>query len=143
MDTRETVFLILYFCSFRERKDSPVSEFTLTADEERDVLAFDPWGERDATYKVLRQGFNVARKTHECSICFGPIVNGDRVWYRNEVDNGKAATFRFCPECCWCIAHRYDESDDPDAEPALGFTRMDDRWELGNLRARERQDAYR
>jgi hypothetical protein len=114
-----------------------VSQWQLTADEEADVLNFDPWGERDATYRVLRAGFAVARKAAKCAICFGPIAVGERVWFRAEQDEGKVQTFRFCPECCWCIAHRCDEHDwesDPDGtgDP---WARMDERWEVGRKRA--------
>jgi hypothetical protein len=123
-------------------------EWSLSADEERDVLNFDPWGERDATYRVIREGFCVVRKPHECVICFGPIATGDRVWFRTEQDNGKMKTFRFCPECCWCIAHRNDDYDwdadrwdaDRDGTDAREpWARMDARWELGSRRARERE----
>lgn len=119
------------------------NRWALTADEERDVLNFNPWGERDATYRVLRDGFCVVRQDAECVICFGPITKGERVWFRSEVDDGKVATFRFCPECCWCIAHRCDEYDweaDPEGvrEP---WARMDERWELGRRRAEEREGA--
>jgi hypothetical protein len=96
---------------------------------------FDPWGERDATYRVLREGFCVVRLPHQCDICFGPIAVGERVWFRSETDDGKAKTFRFCPECCWCIAHRNDEDGD---EPH-GWERMDERWEIGRARADSRE----
>lgn len=102
--------------------------WNLTSEQERDVLRFDPWGERDATYRVLRESFVVSRGAHECAICFGKIAPGERVWSRAEVDDGKAATFRFCPECCWCIAHRYDDDCD-------GFERLYARWDVGRERA--------
>lgn len=111
---------------------STAASYTLTPAEERDVLNFDPWGERDATYKVLRASFAVVRKPHQCAICFSEIAAGSRVWAQTEVDDGKCATFRFCPECCWCIAHRFDESDD---DGNFGFDRMYDRWEIGRTRA--------
>lgn len=106
--------------------------FCLTPDQERDVLHFDPWGERDATYRVLRSGFAVCRKPHTCDICFGPIAPGDRIWARAETDDGQIKTFRFCPECCWCIARRYDECED---DANFGFDRMYQRWEIGRERA--------
>ena len=112
------------------------SRWPLSVDEERDVLAFDPWGDRDATYRVLREVFATCRKPHQCAICFGPISVGDRVWCRTETDDGKVATFRFCEECCWCIAHRYDERDD---DANFGFDRMYERWEVGRKRAEEQQ----
>jgi hypothetical protein len=113
---------------------STASDFSLTPAEERDVLQFDPWGERDATYKVLRSGFGAVRKSHQCVICFGPIDAGDRVWARAEVDDGKIATFHFCTECCWCIARRYDEDED---DPHSGFDRMYARWDIGRQRAEQ------
>lgn len=50
------------------------------------------------------------------------------------------ATFRFCAECCWCIAHRYDEPEGT-GEP-YGFDRMYERWEIGRKRA-DRSDEDR
>lgn len=108
------------------------TDWSLTPAQERDVLTFDPWGERDATYRVLREGFCVVRSAAQCAVCFGPIPKGERVWYRVETDDGRCATFRFCPECCWCIAHRYDESEE--GEP-YGFDRMYGRWDIGRKRA--------
>lgn len=113
-------------------------DWTLTAEQEQDVLRFDPWGERDATYKTLRSVFGVVRAAHECAICFGPIKRGDRVWLKSEVDDGKAQTFRFCAECCWCIAHRKDDEDDSPCHP---WERLDERWEIGCKRARARELA--
>lgn len=116
--------------------------WALSEAEERDVLDFDPWGDRDATYRVLREGFATCRKPHQCAICFGVISVRDRVWARTETDDGKVATFRFCAECCWCIAHRYDEGDDlGDADANFGFDRMYERWEIGRKRADEAQVA--
>lgn len=111
-------------------------DFTLTPEEERDVVHFDPWGERDATYRVLREGFARCRQGHECAICCGLIHAGERVWFRTETDNGQIRTFRFCPECCWCIARRYDETraDDGYADDS-GFQRMYARWDVGRQRA--------
>jgi hypothetical protein len=117
---------------------STASNFELTPAQERDVLDFDPWGERDATYRVLRSGFGVCRKSHQCAICFGQINAGDRVWARAEVYDGQTKTFHFCPECCWCIAHRYDESED---DANFGFDRMYDRWEIGRARAESERSA--
>ena len=108
-------------------------DFSLTPEQERDVLGFDPWGDRDATYRVLRSGFTKCRVPHRCDICFGPIGVGERVWARTETDDGKVKTFRFCAQCCWCIARRYDDPDGT-GEP-YGFDRMYERWELGRRRA--------
>lgn len=108
--------------------------FALTPEQEAEVLTFDPWGERDATYRTLRSVFATCRKTYKCDICFGPIAVGERVWAKSEVDDGKAATFRFCAECCWCIAHRCDEDEDKE-DPNFAFMRMEDRWEIGRKRA--------
>jgi hypothetical protein len=112
------------------------SGFSLTEQQERDVLRFDPWGDRDATYRVLRSGFGVCRKPHECAICFGPVAPGDRIWARTETDDGIIKTFHFCAECCWCIARRYDETEDGEA---FGFDRMYERWEIGRKRADQRR----
>lgn len=112
----------------------------LTPEQERDVLGFDPWGERDATYRTLRSGFAKCRQPHQCDICFGPIAKGERVWAKTETDDGKVRTFRFCAECCWCIARRFDESEDEDVY-AFGFTRLYERWEIGRTRADEAKPA--
>lgn len=111
------------------------SPFTLTPEQEAEVLTFDPWGERDSTYRTLRSAFATCRKAHRCEICLGVIVVGERAWAKTEVDHGQAATFRFCAECCWCIAHRCDESADDDDDPNSAFMRMEDRWEIGRKRA--------
>ena len=106
----------------------------LTPEEEAGVLNFDPWGDRDATYRTLRSGFARCRKSYQCAICFGPIAVGERVWAKTEQDDGTVATFRFCAECCWCIARRYDTTDDDDGYD-LGFTRLYERWDIGRQRA--------
>jgi hypothetical protein len=113
----------------------------LSAAEQQSVLNFDPWGERDATYRLLRQGFCVVRGSYECAICFGPIAKGERVWFRAETDDGRAATFRFCPECCWCIAHRCDDPWDDDPDGPSPWEQMDARYELGSKRAREKESG--
>lgn len=108
--------------------------FALTPEQEAEVLTFDPWGERDSTYVELRSGFAKCRKAHQCAICFGPIAIGERVWAKTETDDGKVATFRFCAECCWCIARRYDAIGD---DRSGGFLRMEQRWEIGCKSANE------
>lgn len=113
-----------------------MTDWAITAEQERDVLRFDPWGERDSTYVTLRSAFVKAKKAHACDICFGPIVIGERHWAKTETDDGRCKTFRFCAECCWCIAHRYDEIGD-DANG--GFDRMYERWEIGSAKARQAQ----
>jgi hypothetical protein len=123
-----------------ERPSSTPKDWRLSAEEERLCVLFDPWGERDATYRVIRDGFCVVRGPHECAICFGTIVKGERVWFRAEQDERKMKTFRFCPECCWCIAHRYDEHDwDADPDGPDPWERMDIRWDVGRQRAEERR----
>jgi hypothetical protein len=117
--------------------------FRLTPEQERDVLNFDPWGDRDATYRTLRSGFAACRKQYECVICIGPIAVGERVWAKTEVDDGKAMTFRFCAECCWCIARRYDEDEDSEEGYNYGFIRMEERWEIGRKRADQRRPEVR
>ena len=107
--------------------------FALTSSQERDVLGFDPWGERDATYIVLRSAFVSCRKPHACAICFGNINVGERVWARAEKYDGMVKTFYFCEECCWCIAKRYDEF----YGVSYGFDRMYERWEIGRKRAEQ------
>lgn len=109
-----------------------LTRWALTAEQERDVMNFDPWGERDSTYVELRGAFVISRRPHECAICFGPIAKGDRVWAKTEADDGKAKTFHFCAECCWCIAWRFDEDDEG---YDFGFTRMENRWEIGRKRS--------
>jgi hypothetical protein len=112
------------------------SDWRLSAEQERDVLNFEPWGDLDATYRLIRQGFCAVRVPHECAICFGPISRGDRVWFRTEQDDGKMATFRFCPECCYRIAHGHDDHDGLGPDP---WALMDERWEVGRRRAEARE----
>lgn len=81
----------------------------MSPDEEAFALDYDPWGERDATYRTLADQFVVTRKPAECSICFEPIRVGSRVRAKREVDDGKAKTFRFCPTCCRLMAERQDD----------------------------------
>lgn len=112
--------------------------WALSHEEECGVMTFDPWGERDATYRTLRSQFVNVRTEHRCDICFGTIKTHDRVWAKTEVDYGKAKTFRFCSECCWCIAHRHDQTDD---DPSFGFVRLDERWDIGYRRSRQEEIA--
>lgn len=104
----------------------------LTPEQETEALWFDPWGERDATYRTLSDKFITTRRPAECAICFSDIPAGSRVRAKTEVDDGKCATFRFCPECCWCMAHTDDESDD---DPHVGMDRMMGRYEIGRRNA--------
>lgn len=94
----------------------------LTLAEERNALEYDPWGERDATYRTMRDRFVTTRKPSQCAICFEPIPAGSRVRAKTEVDDGHAATFRFCPECCWLMANRLDDDV---------FERLMKRYDLG------------
>ncbi len=108
----------------------------LTGEEEVDVLAFNPWGDDDTPYRTLSDKFVLTRKPSECQICFASIPLAARVRAKTEVYDGNCKTFRFCVECCWCIAHRYDESDD---DPHFGWTRMEERWEVGRTNADRRR----
>lgn len=124
----------------RCRLAGEMPDWTLTAADERSVLNFDPWGERDATHVTLRSGFVNVRKTHQCDICFGPIAAKERVWAKTETDDGQVKTFRFCAECCYAIAHRFDELDGDDLDAA--WMRMERRYDLGRERAeQQRADA--
>lgn len=113
----------------------------LTAEQEAFVLDYDPWGERDATYRTLSDKFVVTRKPAECAICFEVIPVGARVRAKSEVDDGKAKTFKFCPECCWLMAHRNDEPSDEDVKAETDhFTRLMDRYDMGRKNAEAAHD---
>ncbi len=106
----------------------------LTAEQEAFALHYDPWGERDATYRTMSDKFVVTRKAADCAICFTPIPVGSRVRAKAEVDDGVAKTFRFCPECCWLMGHRNDEPKDDEPD---NFEVLMGRYDLG----RNRSDA--
>ena len=114
-----------------------MSERALTPADEACALHYDPWGERDATYRTLADKFVMTRKPSECAICFESIPVGARVRAKAEVDDGKAATFRFCVECCWLMAHRLDEPgyDETDNH----FERLMGRYDLGRQRAEQQR----
>lgn len=94
------------------------------------ILSFDPWGERDATYVVLRNGMVVGRKSYVCDICYGPIAVGERHRAQREADDGKAQTFRFCAECCGAMAR----SCGPTVDDEIAIY---DRYEIGRARAEQ------
>ena len=100
------------------------------------ILCFDPWGERDATYVVLVNSMVVARKPHECAICFGPIVVGERHRAQREADDGRAKTFRFCAECCEAMARSGGDTE----EDGMAIY---DRFDIGRERAAQRKDGSR
>lgn len=100
----------------------------LTAEQEAFALDYDPWGERDATYRVLSNAFVTTRKPCQCAICFEAVPIGSRVRASREVDDGKAATFRFCPQCCWLMAHRLDDDR---------FEELCGRYDVGRKNAEE------
>ena len=107
----------------------------LTPEQETFALDYDPWGERDAAYRVLSNAFVVTRKAAECAICFSAIPAGSRVRASREVEDGQAATFRFCPTCCWLMAHRNDEPSEADiAAGTDNFERLMNRYSLVGLR---------
>jgi len=100
----------------------------LSPADEAMALGYDPWGERDATYRTMSDKFIVTRKPADCAICFTSIPVGSRVRAKAEVDDGVAKTFRFCPECCWLMAHR---SDEPIGEDPDNFEALMGRYDLG------------
>ncbi len=81
----------------------------MTPEQEAFALDYDPWGERDATYRTLSDRFVVTRKPSTCAICSEVIPIGSRVRAKSEVDDGIAKTFRFCPTCCRLMADRRDD----------------------------------
>ncbi len=94
----------------------------MTPEQAAFSLGYDPWGERDATYRTLDDRFVVTRKPAKCAICFEVIPVGSRVRAKREADNGKAMTFRFCVECCRLMAERHDDDQ---------FKRLMQRYDLG------------
>jgi len=81
----------------------------LTPEQEWFALGFNPWDERDATYRVLTNQFITTRRPHRCAICFEAIVVGQRVRSQSEVAEGHVKTFRFCTTCCDLMARRRDD----------------------------------
>ena len=116
----------------------------LSAQQEAHACGYDPWGERDATYRTLSDKFVTTKKPAECAICFESIPVGSRVRSKREVDDGKAATFKFCTECCWLMAHRGDEPSSDDIEAGTdNFERLMGRYAVGrkNAAAKEGREA--
>lgn len=99
------------------------------------VLGFDPWGERDATYVVLANRMVVARKPHECAICFGPIAVGERHRAQREADDGQATTFRFCADCCDAMARSGGGTEEDDMA-------IYERFDIGQERAEQRRKRW-
>lgn len=108
----------------------------LSVQQEAHACGYDPWGERDATYRTLSDTFVTTKKPAECAICFESIPVGSRVRSKREVDDGKAATFKFCAECCWLMAHRHDEPSDADVDVGTdNFGRLMARYDVGRKKA--------
>ena len=70
---------------------------------DQDILGYDPWSD-DSGYRVLDNRMVTTRYQHDCAICFQPIAAGTRVRSQREAYDGRAMTFRFCPECCNAFA---------------------------------------
>lgn len=88
---------------------------------DRAVLSFNPWGDDDSDYRVLRNEFVVVRFSHHCDLCFGPISQGQRVRVQTERYDGKVASFRFCPTCCAAMAAReWDDGESIEARYSAG-----------------------
>jgi hypothetical protein len=94
-------------------------------DFDRTVLAYDVWGGDESPYRVLRHLMVIVRESHECAICFQPIVRGERVRAQAEVCEGVCKTFRFCAACCRAMAK--NRRDDGRA--------MERRYQLGAVTA--------
>lgn len=111
-----------------------MADYTLTPEQERAALTFDPWGERDATYRTLSNKFITTRRASMCAICLDAIPAGCRVRATREVDDGKAMTFRFCAACCHAMAHRYDH--DPQGDDGVDpFDVLYARYDMGRKKA--------
>lgn len=109
-------------------------DYRLTPEQERAALTFDPWGERDATYRTLSNKFITTRRASVCSICGDVIGVGCRVRATREVDDGHAMTFRFCAACCHAMAHRYDH--DPQGDDGVDpFDVLYARYDMGRRAA--------
>lgn len=80
--------------------------------EPRDAaLRYNPWGDDDSDYRVLRNVMAVTRKPSRCAMCFEDIPAGARVRAQSEIFEGKAMTFRFCPLCCEAMRARVSGRD--------------------------------
>ena len=109
----------------------------MTPEQERDCLALNPFeGDRDVTYRVLRDGFVRARNRGKCMTCLGPVAPGTRVRARVEIFEGKVHTFRFCEECCAAMAASWgDEGRAWLARSELGSRRAAQHRNRGRGRA--------
>jgi hypothetical protein len=115
-------------------------DYALTPEQERIALGYDPWGERDATYRTLSNKFVTTRRASVCSICADVIGVGCRVRATREVDDGKAMTFRFCVACCYAMAHRYDH--DPQGDDGVDpFDVLYARYDMGRKAADRARSA--
>lgn len=97
----------------------------MTTAQEADCLRLNPFeGDRDVTYRVLRDGFVRCRAADDCMTCLGPVAPGMRVRTRVEVYEGKVYTFRFCEECCAAMAVSWSDGGEAwVARAEIGFKR--------------------
>jgi hypothetical protein len=84
----------------------------MTPREERQCLSYDPWGWDETPYRLMRDGFVKARKSHGCICCAHTIRAGQRVRARAEIDldEGKRGTFYWCVQCCEAMARVNDDN---------------------------------
>lgn len=117
-----------------EPQPSPERE-TLSPQEEAAALRCNPWEMDDSDYRELSDKFIVTRKPSECAICFEAIPAGARCRAKTEVMDGVCKTFRFCLECCWCMAHQSDDFDGFDDDDDSPYMRLEQRYALGRKNA--------
>lgn len=92
------------------------------------MLSFNPWGDDDSNYRVLRNQMVVVRYPHKCAMCFERIPARSRVRAQTECYDGQAMTFRFCPACCRAMGRVVSGKADIDV--------IERRMELGRRNAR-------
>lgn len=83
-----------------------------SARRDRDCLNFNPFeGDRDCHTKELSDRMVIGRCAHQCQICTGPIIKGERHRALTEVsyDDRKVMTFRFCALCCDAMAKNWTD----------------------------------
>ncbi len=98
-----------------------------------ECLNYDPFQGDESEVVTMSDTIVTGRKDYaHCTICHGPIVNGERHRAINQINRelGERQTFRFCNCCCVAMAALADDSNDEDEPDA----KLIERYELGSTR---------
>lgn len=90
---------------------------TLTAAQEKDLLAYDPFAGDfgDQSDKTFEDAMHTAAKTYApgaCVICGNGIAKGERYRKQKAVIDGAFHTCRMCEKCCVAMALSWTDSGD-------------------------------